>query len=199
MKNNKSQSRNYAFLVGIMVLSLIAKLDAADASASQLEEESTRIIQSAVTKEEADESVIKLTYSSKEAHVCAIKGPQISGTKESMVDFLNFIKRLLVNQNEAIKIHLTRDTGTTSTHTVIHRYGPYNETKSKSWYSETGSLGQKEFETTLDKALKNPEEECTIIWYQDSLVLGTGKYVNAYDSSGKTISYSQFYDLKISE
>ena len=105
-------------------------------------------------------------------------------------------KRLLIKKEEAIKIQLAHSDGSTSTHTLSHHYGPYHETKSKSWYSETGNLDPKNFEETLENTLKNPEGECTIIWYQGSLVLGTKKYVNPYDLSGTLICYSQFYDLK---
>lgn len=195
MISNKLQIRNYTFLVGIMMIFLIAKLDASDPQPS---EESTRIIHAATTEVIDDKSVIKLTCSSNEARICAIKGPQISGTKESLIEFLNFIKRLLSNNMEAIKIQLTHDTCPKSTYTASYLYGPYHETRSKSWYSDIGALDPKEFEATLDKALENPEEECTIIWYQSTIVLGTKKYASVYDISGSPMRCSQFYDLKIS-
>ena len=207
MENHKLQTKKSTFLVGIIALFLIIKLEASDLLDSdgeiasipksiQDEEKPTIGVADLLEEASVKESVIKLTCANNNWPMGAISGPKVSGTKESLMQFLLFVKSLSSDRNKTISVQLTPDSSIASMYTVSNHYGPYI-VRSKSWYSDTSPLDPKEFATTLEKAIENPESSCEIILSQNYLVMAViaGRYVNLY--SGIEQNYYYYYDLKI--
>lgn len=195
MKKQKTHRINMAVLT---TLFLSVQLNASDQELDSSEE----LLKRQVSAAKVEEAVISLNLSKEKAHVCAISGPQVSGTKDSMTQLLTFLKGLLEDDKRALKIQLKQENNSSIMYTLKHHYGPYHEERVKSWYSDTGPLDKKEFTKTLDEAFKKPEENSTIIMYGDLLVVSVlaGTRMNAYIMDGDgTENYYHFYDLALSQ